>query len=77
VGHGGGMILHRSKWPEATRDFLEGRREVRESAIAYEALRWPPYHPLTTDVMTWLHAALKGIGWTRRPGSPVWLRPAR
>jgi hypothetical protein len=28
------MILARNKWPEAVRDFLEGRREVSESAMA-------------------------------------------
>jgi hypothetical protein len=71
------MILARNKWPEAVHEFLEGRREVNEATIAYEALRWPVYHPLTTDLLTWLHAALNGIGWTRRPASPIWLRPAR
>jgi hypothetical protein len=71
------MILARSKWPEAVRDFLEGRREVNEAAVAYEALRWPPYHPLTSDVMTWVSAALTGLGWSRQRGRPIWLRPAR
>jgi hypothetical protein len=59
------MILARNKWPEAVRDFLEGRREVNEAAVAYEALRWPVYHPLTADVMEWVHSALRGIGWSR------------
>jgi hypothetical protein len=71
------MIRPRNEWPAATLDFLEGRREVNEATIAYEALRWPVYHPLTTDLLTWVHAALRGIGWSRRRGSPIWLRPAR
>jgi hypothetical protein len=71
------VILQKDKWPEATRDFLIGRREVNETAVAYEALRWPVYHPLTADVMAWVHAALSGLGWSRRPGRPIWSRPTR
>jgi hypothetical protein len=71
------MIRPRNEWPAATLDFLEGRREVRESAVAYEALRWPVYHPLSSDLLTWVHAALNGLGWSRRRGSPIWMRPAR
>jgi hypothetical protein len=43
-------IGDRSVAPLAVRDFLEGRREV-ETAIAYEALRWPVNVPLDADVI--------------------------
>jgi hypothetical protein len=71
------VSIPKKDWPAATLGFLEGRREVNETAIAYEALRHPVYHPLNTDIMAWVHAALRGLGWSRRSGSPIWRKPAK
>jgi hypothetical protein len=74
--HGGSMIRARSAWPEATRDFLMGRRSVSEPDIAYGALLWPGGHHLDESVVTWIKAALTGLGWQReRAGSHLWRKP--
>jgi hypothetical protein len=71
------VILQKRDWPAATLAFLEGRRDVAEASIAYEALRWPVYHPLNSDIMDWIKRAMTGLGWKRQGKSTVWRMPAR
>jgi hypothetical protein len=70
------MILPRNDWPLALRDFLTLRQSVSEPDIAYRALLWPGGHHLDEGVVTWIKAALTGLGWNReRAGSHLWRKP--
>jgi hypothetical protein len=70
------MILPRSHWPLALRDFLIERSTVSESDIAYGALRSPGgYHP-PADTMVWIRQALASLRWRQGKGS-IWRKPAK
>jgi hypothetical protein len=64
--------------------FLALRQSVSEADICYGALLWPGGHHLDEAVVSWVKAALAGLGWQREraqahtygDGQPPSLRPS-